>query len=121
MVAFCYHLSVPHYDPEEVRALAASSIARRLTRSALDGCLSLGMAPDVVWETLAGVDSAHCRFVKTIDSDRAPGEKLDVFDALVDGQPIYLKLKIVKSDGEPPRLLVILSFKRNEYYDRNLR
>lgn len=117
-VTICYHKAVPpHYPPADVKSLAGQPAARRLTRSAIDGCLSLGMPPEVIWETLAALDEPDCRFIKTLDSDQRPGEKLDVYDALVGGQPVYVKIKIVKTNAEPPRLLVVLSFKRNEYYD----
>jgi hypothetical protein len=77
------------------------------------------MAPDVVWETLANVNGPNCRFIKTVDSDKRPGEKLDVYDALVDSQPIYVKIKITKTH-DSSKILVVLSFKKNEYYDRNV-
>ena len=108
---------MPHYDPDEVRSLAADHRARRLTRSASEGCLGLGLDPDVIWDTLGVIDGPECRFVKTLDSDKRPGEKLDVYDALVDARQVYVKIKVVKNANNPPKLLVVLSFKRNEYYD----
>jgi hypothetical protein len=110
----------PRYSVAEVRLLAADPSARRLTRSAVDGCLELGLAQDLVWETLAGVGSADCRFIKTVDSDKRLGEKLDVYDALVCGKPVYVKIKVFQTI-ESSKLLVVVSFKRNEYYDRNVR
>jgi hypothetical protein len=122
MVTFCYYyMDVAHYECDEVRRLAADPNARRLTRSALDGCLALGFDPEIIWETLAGVGGKDCLFIKTLDSDKRPGEKLDVYDALVESIQVYLKLKIVQNHAYSPRLLVILSFKRNEFYDRTLR
>lgn len=90
-------------------------------RTALEGCLELGFDPELVWETLAGVGGCACRFIKTLDSDRRPGEMLDVYDALVEGQQVYVKLKIVKTNAQPDRILAVLSFKRNEFYERTLR
>lgn len=110
----------PCYDRREVQQLASDASARRLTRTALDGCLELGLASDVVWETLGALNSPECRFIKTLDSEQRAGEKLDVYDALVCGHQVYVKIKIVQVNGES-KLLVVLSFKRNEYYDRNVR
>lgn len=110
----------PHYKPEEVRKLAADPAARRVTRVALDGCLDLGFLPDVIWEALAELDGPECQFIKTVDSDKRPGEKLDVYDALVCGTQVYVKIKIVQTN-ELSKLLVVLSFKRNTYYDRTMR
>jgi hypothetical protein len=112
---------VPHYAPLEVKRLAADPKARRLTRAAFDGCAALGLDPDVVWDTLLETDSQSCRFIKTLKSDQRPGELLDVYDALVDTHQVYLKLKIVQTRDQPPKILVVLSFKRNEYYERSMR
>ena len=106
----------PQYDLSEVRKLAADPAARRLTRVALDGCLDLGFPLDVIWETLAALGASGCKFIKTLDSDKRPGEKLDVYDALVCGTQVYIKIKIVQNN-ETSKMLVVLSFKRNTYYD----
>lgn len=106
----------PRYDPGEVRKLACDPRARRLTRTAVAGCLALRLPLDVIWETLAALDDAKCEFIKTLDSDKRPGEKLDVYDALICGTQVYIKIKIAQSH-ELPKLLVVLSFKRNTYYD----
>ena len=120
MVTICYHSLVAAHLPDEVSRLAGEPLTRRLTRAALNGCLELGLSPDLIWEVLASVGGPECRFIKTLDSDLRANEKLDVYDALVAGQPVYVKIKIVKAEA-PERLLVVLSFKRNEYYERNMR
>ena len=108
---------MPYHAPPEVKRLAADPKARRLTRSAFDGCLALGLDPGVVWEVLQEVHSASCRFIKTLESDQRPGEFLDVYDALVEAHHVYVKLKIVQTNDQAPQILVVLSFKRNEHYD----
>ena len=105
----------PHYLPSTVRSLCTDPSKRRITRSALETCGILGIAPEIVWETLAEVDGVNCRFIKTVNSEKRPGEMLDVYDAAVQDQQIYIKIKVVNLGDEG--ILVVLSFKRNEYYD----
>ena len=121
MVAKCYHSNMPAYPAEQVRRLAALPGSRRALRAALDGCAMMGWSVDVVWETLHGVGEQNCQFVKSVDSDKRPGEKLDVYDAIVEGREVYIKVKIVPGNSNEQSLLVVLSFKRNEYYERNMR
>ena len=45
---------------------------------------------------------------------------LDVYDALVERQQVYVKVKIVKTHAHPPRIVTRSSFKRNEYHERTV-
>jgi hypothetical protein len=106
----------PHYDPAVVAELAATEETRAITLVASDSCAELGLADEDVWEVLLDLNASHCRFYKSMPSNQRPDEMLDVYDVWVRDIPIYLKFKITTSRDRSQRVVVVLSFKRNEHF-----
>lgn len=104
----------PVHDPARVRELAASEATRAITLTAEAGCYELGLTLEDVWSALVALDGPHCRFYKSMPSDKRPNDIFDVYELFIGPYAIYLKYKI--TDG-PSASVVVVSFKRNEHYN----
>jgi len=104
----------PAYDIQSVRELASNVATREITLSAEDGCYELGLTLGDVWAALGDLGNANCRYYKSMPSDKRPEDIFDVYELFIGPNAIYLKFKI--ANRQSGRVLVVVSFKRNEHY-----
>jgi hypothetical protein len=111
MVALCYYFFVadPLYPPDRVRELAANEATRAITFSAEQGCYSLGLIAEDVWEVLAELDQVRSTFYKSMESDKVPGTWFDVYHILIGLKIIYLKFRI--AELRSGQQIIVVSFK----------
>jgi hypothetical protein len=106
----------PTYDPTLVAVLAADERTRAITIRARNDCAGMGLTTDAVWNALQDLHGAGCRFHKSMPSDDRPEDLFDVYDVFVEQLPVYLKFKITSEAAGDNRIVVVVSFKRNEQY-----
>jgi motility quorum-sensing regulator / GCU-specific mRNA interferase toxin len=97
----------PRYPLADIKAAFADAAHINRTMTAAEGAEDLGMDEQAVVGVIAALTAAD--FDKSMQDERDPAVRQDVYKPTVNGRELYLKFKRDSRGG-----LLLLSFKENE-------
>lgn len=97
----------PRYPLADIKAAFVDAAHINRTMTATDGAEDLGMDEQAVVDVIAGLTTAD--FDKSMQDERDPAVRQDVYKPTVAGRELYVKFKRDNRGG-----LLLLSFKEND-------